>query len=314
MSQFTANKGLQFVKQFDLPLLTDFRCEWKDGPLSSRKKLERLRCFFRFAEERRWIDENPACKLRAPKLTDRPTLPFSLDEVRRTIEALTTFREQANSRGQDSALRLRALVLVLRYTGMRISDAVQLTLNEVNGNRIFLYTQKTGVPVNVVVPQFVAQALNAVPRVTEERFFWNGVDSLDAVVGSWQRRLRNLFEIAKIEKGHAHRFRDTFAVELLQAGVPLDRVSVLLGHKSVKITEKYYAAWTHARQEQIEADLARAWARDPLVILETARVQPIAARKCGAIRTRLHPHLNAPKALKTPVRGTKKVHSKLAVS
>jgi integrase/recombinase XerD len=325
MSRFASSKGLQFVKQFDLPFLTEFRCCWKDGPLSSLKKLERLKCFFRFAEEHKWVNENPACKLKAPKLTHRPTLPFSPDEVRRIIQALKVFRKRANSRGQDSALRLHALVLVLRYTGMRIGDSVKLTASEVNGNRLFVYTQKTGVPVNVLLPEFVAQSLSAVPRVTEERFFWNGVDSLDAVVGSWQRRLRKLFEIAKIENGHAHRFRDTFAVELLQAGVPLDRVSVLLGHKSVKITEKYYAAWTHARQEQIEADLARAWARDPLVILETARVQPIAARKSGLdqqkmkmskwpIRTRLHPHLNAPKALKTPVRGTKKVQSKLAVS
>lgn len=33
---------------------------------------------------------------------------------------------------------------------MRIGDAVQLTVSEVNGNRLFLYTQKTGVPVNVI--------------------------------------------------------------------------------------------------------------------------------------------------------------------
>jgi site-specific recombinase XerD len=39
----------------------------------------------------------------------------------------------------------------------------------------------------------------------------------------------------------AHRFRKTFAVELLLAGVPIHRVSELLGYQSVRITEKYYA-------------------------------------------------------------------------
>jgi len=35
-------------------------------------------------------------------------------------------------------------------------------------------------------------------------------------------------------------FRDTFAVELLLSGVPIDQVSLLPGHSSVKVTEKHY--------------------------------------------------------------------------
>src|SRR5205085_11882025 len=59
--------------------------------------------------------------------------------------------------------------------------------------------------------------------------------------------------------------RDTFAVELLLAGVPLDRVSILLGHSSIRITERHYAPWTRSRQEQIEADLRAAWSNDPVI-------------------------------------------------
>jgi integrase len=53
--------------------------------------------------------------------------------------------------------------------------------------------------------------------------------------------------------------RDTFAVEMLLAGVPLEQVSMLLGHKSVKITEKHYAPWVKARQEQLAANVRKAW-------------------------------------------------------
>src|SRR5262245_16312450 len=62
-----------------------------------------------------------------------------------------------------------------------------------------------------------------------------------------------------------HRFRDAFAVELLLSGVLLERVSVLLGHTSIKVTEKHYAPWIRARPEQLEADLERCWATDPMV-------------------------------------------------
>jgi len=66
----------------------------------------------------------------------------------------------------------------------------------------------------------------------------------------------------------ARNMRDGTGRGDLLAGVPIERVSVLLGHQSVRITEKHYAPWVRARQEQLEADLANAWSRDPLVALE----------------------------------------------
>jgi integrase/recombinase XerD len=54
-------------------------------------------------------------------------------------------------------------------------------------------------------------------------------------------------------------FRDTFAVSLLLKGVSLESVSKLLGHSSIKITERHYAPWVKARQEQLEAEVRRIW-------------------------------------------------------
>src|SRR5438094_19097 len=128
--------------------------------------------------------------------------------------------------------------------------------------------RKTGVPVHCVLPDFVIRELEAAPKSSEGHFFWTGKSKLHSAIGKWQRRLQTLFEPAKVQGGHAHRFRDTFAVELLLAGVPLERVSVLLGHQSLRITERHYAPWTRSRQEQIEADLKAAWSNDPLVLTD----------------------------------------------
>jgi len=89
------------------------------------------------------------------------------------------------------------------------------------------------------------------------------------VNGIWQRSLQGLFKLAKIEKGFAHRFRDTFSVFLLLAGVPIERVSILLGHSNIKVTQQHYNPWVRDRQLQLEADLQRAWNRDPIVLLNS---------------------------------------------
>jgi hypothetical protein len=107
------------------------------------------------------------------------------------------------------------------------------------------------------LPPFVVKALDAIPASTY--FFWSGLSKPKSAVGDWQRSLKRLLILAGVPDGHAHRFRDTFSVELLLAGVPIQRVSILLGHQSVRITEKHYSPWVRARQEQLEADVRRTW-------------------------------------------------------
>ena len=267
MAEFCERKGLRLLKQFDINAMDEFRNGWKDGPLSASKKLERVRAFFRFAQKRKWTLENPASELRAPKVSFKPTMPFTHEEVGRILMAVDLYVKETAINGLGNAHRLKAFVLLLRYSGMRISDVVSLDSERIAGNRLFLYTQKTGVPVHTVLPEFVLRALESTPRSCEKHFFWSGIGKLDSAVRSWQTRLRRLFRLAEIP-GHAHRFRDTFAVELLLAGVPIERVSALLGHQSVRVTEKHYNPWVQSRQVQLESDLEKAWSLDPLVLLE----------------------------------------------
>jgi integrase len=185
------------------------------------------------------------------------------------LAACAKYKDNYGRTGKVNARRLRALVLLLRYSGLRIRDAVTLAGSRVVDNKLFLYTAKTGTPVFCPLPDAVVEALAGCPAENNLYPFWSGESKPKSAVGDWQRSLRKLFVLAGVPDGHAHRFRDTFATELLLSGVPIERVSMLLGHKSVAVTEKHYSPWVRARQEQLEADVRRSWEKDSLALPST---------------------------------------------
>ncbi len=147
----------------------------------------------------------------------------------------------------------------MRYTGLRISDAVGLPRSALANGKVFLRAQmKTGTPVWVPVPPVVVHALEEAPK-SDSHYFWTGEGQVDTCAKNWQRSFRRLARIAKVPNAHSHRLRDTFAVALLLKGVPIESVSILLGHASIRITEKHYAPWVRERQERLEEMVRRAW-------------------------------------------------------
>jgi integrase len=156
----------------------------------------------------------------------------SRKEMKAILAACDVYVESVHGLGKENARRLRALILLLRYSGLRIGDAVSLSCDRLKGNRLFLYTQKTSVAVNLILPPVTLRALADTPKVSTGYWFWSGVGKIESCSKHWQARLFKLFKLAKIRDGHARRLRDTFAVELLLAGVPLEQVSVLLGPKA----------------------------------------------------------------------------------
>ena len=91
LHNFAQKTGMRYLKELELTTLDKFRAEWKDGPRSSVKKLERLRSFLRFCERRKWIQDNPAIYLKAPKVQNNPTLPLTQTEL---ISLQAWFEEQ----------------------------------------------------------------------------------------------------------------------------------------------------------------------------------------------------------------------------
>ena len=265
------DEGYVLLRELDLPALQTFRATWKDGGLAKKKKQERLTGFFWFCIRAGWITTSPTLNLKRIIVNQTPTDYFTREQYA-IILAATDRLDEGRERAYDiekRGKRIRALTQLMRWSGLRIRDAATLERTRLVGDNVLLYQAKTGTPVFVPLPPHVAEEVRNVPpglKPNPRYFFWSGNGDPKSVVADWQRSYRRLFEIAALENADGtskrcfpHMFRDTFAVENLLAGVPIDQVSMLLGHKSVKITEKHYSPWVKARQDQLATSVRNAW-------------------------------------------------------
>lgn len=256
------------------------RGENPERPVSSatsRKELEALRAFFRFAVAQGWRGDNPAAAVKAPRDTSVGALPFERHEIAALLSACDRIENHHRASAERARLRARALVFVLLYTGLRISDAAQLRRSQYDARSGYLTlrtTKKTGAPIRLQLADPAVHALDKLPREHSDYWLWSGDCDLKTIVNSLRRTVAMLGRLAGVH-AHPHRFRDSFASELLTQGADIRTVSLLLGHTSVKTTEKHYSHFVSAHQLLLDA----ATARLRFEANEPARVLPMVVGK-----------------------------------
>jgi integrase/recombinase XerD len=219
-----------------------------------RCEITLLRSVFDYARNLGQINANPIRLMRMPEGKDGQTMPLTPVQVRVLLDAIATARMTAPWK-----LRVRAAILLMVYSGLRIGDAVCLQRNALAGNRrLKLRTDKTGADVSLILHVDAFNALHALPNLGE-RFFWTS-GKLVTVVNNMRKH------IAVVKPGfhvHPHMFRDTFACELLSQGKSMKDVSELLGHSSEKTTERYYGKWVRNRQQRLDRAMEGLSFREP---------------------------------------------------
>ena len=119
-------EGIEFLDQIDLDALLNFRNTWKDGKLAKQKKQSRLIGFFWACVRRGYIAQNPCMGLGKIKVVQIPTDYFPRDEFQRILDATHVY---GDPRGgfipiEDLRTRLRTMTLLMRWSGLRIRDAI----------------------------------------------------------------------------------------------------------------------------------------------------------------------------------------------
>ena len=92
--------------------------------------------------------------LKPPKVTQRPTLPFEDGEIERILKATDKLADWGSF-----GPKARAMVLLLRYSGLRMQDAACLERCRLKTGKLFMYTQKTGTPVYCPLPPTVVDSV-----------------------------------------------------------------------------------------------------------------------------------------------------------
>jgi site-specific recombinase XerD len=253
--KFCLGKSISKIRAVTLPDLYSFKETWDCSALTAGKRIERLRTFFRFCEDNEWVAKNPATRLKKPQVKEPPVVPFTAKEWRALLAAIDRYPAR-NSFGYDNRARLRAFLLMLRYSGLRISDLTRLEKTRISKNGMLtLYTSKAGVQVRHPLPKMALRALKGIGN--DRYYFWSGEGKLRSAVGDWQRSIRRLMNDAHVT-GHPHMFRHTLAVELLNKGVTMEHVAAILGN-SPEVCRKHYAPWESTRQKALELALKRVW-------------------------------------------------------
>lgn len=145
------------LSDLNLDNLRQFRATWPNENESARVKLGNFRAFIGFCHKAKWIEENYAKDLKAAKVVDQKIVPLEPDEIDKILKACD--KHPQKNRG---AL-LKAMILVMLYTALRIRDVVTLRRDSVRGSRLFLRTAKTSVDVFCPLPPRVVAALGAIP-------------------------------------------------------------------------------------------------------------------------------------------------------
>lgn len=292
---FCDGRGIRFVHELDLAVLREWRGTWKVNSLVRSKRQGSLLGFIWFCERSGWFPQNYALNITKGlgKIEVKATQTgyFMPDQYKRLIDATYVYSDRPSvdkhngmTIGGDC---VRALTELMRWTGLRIRDAVTLERVRLQYDehtdewRVILCQRKTGEPVYCPVPPHVAELMNTAPASqkgnnNERYFFWTGNGSPKTVVSNWQRTYKKLFALAGLSaemRCLPHMLRDTFAVEAILSGMPIDVVSKILGHSSIKVTEKHYLPWVRARQESLNIAVRRSWEAQGIGVKSTKFVK-----------------------------------------
>jgi integrase/recombinase XerD len=246
-------KGLQDILKMGKFDVRSFLLTLKKQRFSTRtivRYLVAIRTFFRFMIQEGILEVNPVEELESPKMAK--TLPKIL-----TLKEVEQLLEQPNSQ-IPLGVRDRAMLEMLYATGMRVSELVQLRMNQVNleGGYVLVYgkgSKERIVPLGSEAMKWVDLYLKTarikLAKGGESPFLFITRSGKGMSRQRFWRMIKVYGQRAGIRKSITpHLLRHSFASHLLERGADLRSVQMMLGHVDISTTQIY----THVTGERLK--------------------------------------------------------------
>ncbi|RPH61993.1 MAG: recombinase [Chloroflexi bacterium] len=221
------------------------------------RRLAALSAYLDWAVQTGQIEKNPRGKIKSVK-QEEPAVQ-ALDKkqqyaLQRAIEKNLQVASLRYPKRKIGRQRDASLVIFLLNTGLRLAELLALQLDDVEiserKGRVLVRQGKNNrersVPLNAAARKALQDWLNVRPQ-KETRFIWIAVEdeSERLTPRSVQRVLKRLGQEAGIPDLHPHLARHTFARNLVDSGVGLEKVARLLGHSNLNTTRIYVTPSEH---------------------------------------------------------------------
>jgi len=227
-----------------------WRLENAYKPRSTARFLSGVRGFYRYLLREKLIAVDPTLQVEMPQL-GRP-LPKSLSEA--DVEALLTAPDLSEAIGQ----RDRAMLEVLYACGLRVTELISLTLDQVNLRQGVLRVMGKGskerlVPMGeeaiVWVERYLRDARNELLNGRPSDVLFPSLRGEQMTRQTFWHRIKHQASVAGISVSLSpHTLRHAFATHLLNHGADLRVVQMLLGHSDLSTTQIY----THVARARLQ--------------------------------------------------------------
>lgn len=204
------------------------------------RNIAALKSFFDYLERYENYQGNPAARLKAPKIEKKAPEVLTVAEVTRLLE------QPAGRNNKE--LRDKAMLELMYATGIRVSELVSLTIDDINVQAGYIRCSERGreriIPIGSVarisLRQYLKQARPAMISDDSSAILFPNYSGQPMSRQGFWKILKQYAAKAGIESDITpHTLRHSFAAHLLENGADLRSVQEMLGHSDISTTQIY---------------------------------------------------------------------------